>query len=853
MFDDSKKKLVGTTVTVGSASKQDMNSPLIVKRLIRRKSVHSPAKPVPVFNLNNESTIHTTNDLESNTSDTFENGNEGLTPAPLDEVTGEANRVKSDDNDSSKTMEQNRTSARKKRHSNEEGKIIIGRKRSSTDKLIGEIKSIFSKKGNNIDSSTFDSKPAVNAREQDAPLTASSKSADVWLCIERLRANIEKKEEELEELRQELKIQEELYENLKMKEGNGTDAVTAAEVSKLPKIKVIRSQAIVQSMAPYFVQLKSQDISSERDIEFINALYDPKDQNRIISSKFIPHEDTLFTYYDICHETCSLAPLLKQEYHKVYNNSVVDAKQPIIEDSVNDQDKELMQKIKQNFGEAGNVEWYEEGDCENSTEETEEEPGIDAENELKNEKEDETPTVDIIYDENGDIKAANLPRLVLELTNHQSFDNEFLHLFLLTYRSFTTPYELLSQLIARYNIAPPFIEAQAAKLPPDVQDFYHIPIQYPEDYLELKNFIQNILTPTRLRICQVVKTWLQNHFSDFRADSKLEQQLQDFFTMLSYTHMNNLAKQLKQLYTSQCGRRDTFAKQKFQELLKRNNLEEQVSKKQNGFEHAIESLHTYKKVVSQDKLQEQPLYKFKAGLLARELTYLTFDIFRSILPREFFNQNWTKPNRHKVSPNIMKMIKRSNEIATWVATEVLSASEVELRAKIIKKFIKVSIKLDKLNNFNTLIDIISGLNSNPIHRLSKSWALVPEKYTEELKRLTELTSPQKSYHNLRVAVKERGPPCIPPLGMYLTDITFIEDGNSNKINGLVNFGKSRLLGSVIRDLQTLQNSPFVLKKQPSLVVRSRLTHLPYQEMQELYEISQVFEPKKTTVKKINFD
>ena len=61
-----------------------------------------------------------------------------------------------------------------------------------------------------------------------------------------------------------------------------------------------------------------------------------------------------------------------------------------------------------------------------------------------------------------------------------------------------------------------------------------------------------------------------------------------------------------------------------------------------------------------------------------------------------------------------------------------------------------------------------------------------------------------SFRGLRNCLRSADPPCVPYLGMYLTDLTFIEDGNPDTVDGLINFVKRRLYANVIRDLQQFQ-------------------------------------------------
>ena len=90
------------------------------------------------------------------------------------------------------------------------------------------------------------------------------------------------------------------------------------------------------------------------------------------------------------------------------------------------------------------------------------------------------------------------------------------------------------------------------------------------------------------------------------------------------------------------------------------------------------------------------------------------------------------------------------------------------------------------------------------------------------------------------------PPCIPFLGIYLQDLTFIEDGNTNflrKSNQLINFAKRMKTAEVIREIQQYQSSPYFLNAVPELQLFIT-THLQSSRDEEtLYNMSLVLEPR----------
>lgn len=90
------------------------------------------------------------------------------------------------------------------------------------------------------------------------------------------------------------------------------------------------------------------------------------------------------------------------------------------------------------------------------------------------------------------------------------------------------------------------------------------------------------------------------------------------------------------------------------------------------------------------------------------------------------------------------------------------------------------------------------------------------------------------------------------LGVYLTDLTFIEDGIPSiiKKSALINFAKRAKTAEVIRDIQQYQNVPYPLAPVPELQEYILSNMQAAGDVHEMYEKSLMVEPREREDEKI---
>jgi len=153
------------------------------------------------------------------------------------------------------------------------------------------------------------------------------------------------------------------------------------------------------------------------------------------------------------------------------------------------------------------------------------------------------------------------------------------------------------------------------------------------------------------------------------------------------------------------------------------------------------------------------------------------------------------------------MIDRFNALSKWVVQKIVEETDLPSRTSLIQKFIAIAQKLRELNNYHDLMAVLAALSSGPVGRLKQTWQEVDKKQVSALHQLQELMHFKSSYKNYRSALRSTKPPAIPYIGMYLTDLTFIEEGGPNHIEHRVHFLKKAKVAEVIQEFMLYQKQP----------------------------------------------
>ncbi|KAI9090515.1 ras guanine nucleotide exchange factor domain-containing protein [Phlyctochytrium arcticum] len=230
--------------------------------------------------------------------------------------------------------------------------------------------------------------------------------------------------------------------------------------------------------------------------------------------------------------------------------------------------------------------------------------------------------------------------------------------------------------------------------------------------------------------------------------------------------------------------------------------------------------------------------------MARQLTLIEFEFFKSIRSREFLNLAWMKGSKETEAANILRMTRWSNHVVQWIVTEIVSLKEsTKTRAATLERFIMMGHYLEKLQNFNGVKEIVAALQTASVYRLKKTKEAMGNKYLRIYDELARLVSSELNYKNMRAKVRASEPPLIPFPGLYQGDLVFLDTCYKDKLDGsdLVNYNKLESIAQAILELEAYQQVVYSLE--PIQEMQDYIREHPLLDDDQAYNESLACEPK----------
>ena len=388
---------------------------------------------------------------------------------------------------------------------------------------------------------------------------------------------------------------------------------------------------------------------------------------------------------------------------------------------------------------------------------------------------------ELVHNKEGQIAGGTLPALIERLTTYDSTpDATFVSTFYLTFRLFATPTAFAQALIDRF--------------------------QYVSDS-------PRIAGPVRLRVYNILKGWLESHWRN-DCDNPALELIVPFATRQLQIVLPTAGKRLATLASKVNVADGPLVPRLISSMGKTNTSIAMYISPDTPLPAPIIT-----------KGQTAALKNWKHGggdisildfdplELARQFTIKKSQIFCSILPEELLATEWMKKSG-SMAVNVRAMSRLSTDLTNLVADCILQQDDTKKRATVIKQWIKIANKLLELANYDSLMAIICALDSSTILRLKRTWDLVSSKTKATLDHLKGVVDISRNYTVLRQRLQNQVPPCLPFVGTYLTDLTFVDVGNnttrqlqgdgSTDSKSVINFDKHMKTAKIISELQRFQ-------------------------------------------------
>lgn len=389
------------------------------------------------------------------------------------------------------------------------------------------------------------------------------------------------------------------------------------------------------------------------------------------------------------------------------------------------------------------------------------------------------------------LKAGTLEKLIQHLLEFRKLgDASYLAVFLATYRAFTSTKEVLEMLLHRLE------NSQKRQLQAE----------------EEKEFLNIVLS--------VFSSWMEQYPEDFTAN-------------LGLPLVERLSGYLQQKL------KGSEPERRLQALLKQIRLAPFVTTAEVHDKEDTCSVSGFEAVTGATKEEGSNVLAFLADQIAGQLTMLEAELFLKVVPYHCLGSVWSKRDKkgkEHLCPSIRATVRQFNKVTNAVICSCLGNPHLrpQQRARIFEKWIKVAEECRALKNFSSLFAIISALQSNPVHRLKKTWDETSRESIRSYEDLAEIFSEKDNYSQSRELLMKEGTSkfaapdhnpkkqhkkgkdqkpesivqgVVPYLGTFLKDFVMLDTAVKDHLeNGYINFEKRRKEFEIIAQIRLLQSA-----------------------------------------------
>ncbi|KAJ7204466.1 ras guanine nucleotide exchange factor domain-containing protein [Mycena pura] len=373
---------------------------------------------------------------------------------------------------------------------------------------------------------------------------------------------------------------------------------------------------------------------------------------------------------------------------------------------------------------------------------------------------------ELVIDAGGIVRSGTLVALVEKLASTPltkdpiklNQEKLFKDVFLVTFRTFTTASQFFELLVKRYHM----------ECPEGLTDE------------QAEEWQQGMQLPTQRRILALFHMWLEDHRL-LEEEPHIAQHLTKFLTQITQPSLALAAKLII------------------------GKIEDLTFASPNESSPTVPPRRRRK-----SKNHKNDLLRLDPADIAEQLALLEFKLYAKLTPQECIS--YAKTQTGKKVENMYLFCATHDKLAAWVKTSILTNEALGKRADTVDFWIKVAEKCRNLNNFASMSAVINALSSTVISRLHLTWAHVGRKSI--LDGLIKYNDPSGGFSGYRALLANAEGPCVPFIGMYLTDIVHISDQFKDS-EGTITFLKRHRWYEVVQVMLRAQAKPYLIAESES--------------------------------------